>query len=352
MLQERYCEFHPGVDDAGKRLDRVLRRMLPDIRLGEIFAIIRTGKVRINGRKVKGQHRLSASDVLQLERSLTPEVSATAKASQNPAKSASSGMYRPLNDGQIARSGTRSESPHRTGDDTRSLADCIIFENEHLLCINKPRGITVHGPSSVHSWVKRYLSGRVQPSLSFRVGPLHRIDRNTTGVVFFSKSAIGARRFTSLMRRGVPRKVYLAVLNGSLRSPQVWEDMLVRDREAQRTEIADAGSRAITAVYPVLWTEHHTLALCTIQTGRTHQIRAQASYHGHPLVGDGKYSGGPGSYALHALAFILPERDEELGFLHVYASPADSVVKTVDRLFGSIPEELLLQSLETAASLI
>ncbi len=321
--------------------------MLPDVRLGDIFALIRSGKVRVNGRRVKGQHRLSASDTLQLERSLSGSVSSSAKTSQTAMKDTQTAARRPRIE--------RNEGPRVTipsSAELSGLSDRIIFENEHLLCLNKPRGITVHGPSSAHSWVKRYLSDRIQPSLSFRVGPLHRLDRNTTGILFFSKSAVGARRFTSLMRRGVPRKVYLAILSGSLRTPQVWEDMVVRDREARRTAVAESGSRAITAVYPVLWTEQQTLALCTIQTGRTHQIRSQTAHHGYPLVGDGKYGGGPGTYALHALAFMLPQRDDELGFLHVYAEPPESVMSMVRKYFGTIPNELMLQSLESAASLI
>ncbi len=335
-----YRKVTPGEDDHGRRLDRVLRRVLPETPLGHIFAVIRKGRVRVNGRKVAGGYRIVDGDELQIDESLL--------GSQD--RRGTNGHHTPV-------------SP--LGDELRHS---VIFENEHLLGINKPRGVTVHAPDGLDQQVRSYLGDSLPHSLSFRPGPIHRIDRNTTGIVFFGKSAVGARRLGEYLRNDSARKVYMAVLDGALRTPVVWEDRLRRNTRTRRSHRAsrspardrsnrsssnrrhEAGQAAVTGVCPILWNDDATLALCTIRTGRTHQIRAQAAIHDSPLLGDRKYGGRPEreGYILHAMVFILPVDDETLGFRYVYADPPASVLERLERRFGPISPERILESVNRA----
>ncbi len=340
-----YRKVTPGEDDRGRRLDRVLRRVLPETPLGHIFAVIRKGRVRVNGRKVAGGYRIVDGDELQIDESLLDSEDCRG----------TNGHHTPV-------------SP--LGGELRHS---VIFENEHLLGMNKPRGIAVHGPDGLDQQVRTYLGDSLPHSLSFRPGPIHRLDRNTTGIVFFGKSAVGARRLSEYLRNDSARKVYMAVLDGALRTPVVWEDRLRRDTRKRRSHRVsgspgrdtsnrsssnrsssnrrhEAGQTAVTGVCPILWNNEATLALCTIRTGRTHQIRAQAAIHDVPLLGDRKYGGRAerGGYILHAMVFILPEDDETLGFRYVYADPPSSVLERLDRRFGLISAERILESVNRA----
>jgi 23S rRNA pseudouridine955/2504/2580 synthase len=143
----------------------------------------------------------------------------------------------------------------------------------------------------------------------------------------FSTSLEGARRFSALLRERRIKKRYLALVDGILEESEFWEDLLVRDREAKKTFIATVDEpgarRAGTRVFPLKTTENShrngnflsekprkgkTLVLLEIETGRTHQIRSQAAFHGHPLAGDRKYGGSPQAEGLllHALSLEFP----------------------------------------------
>ncbi|MFW6368288.1 MAG: pseudouridine synthase [Spirochaetota bacterium] len=357
-----YRVFPSGADDTGRRLDKVARRLLPGTKLGKVYAHIRKGRIRVNGRKRPSDYRICEGDALQVDESMISCVDD--QLTQNS---------------RSKQSGPRVQGDNRRDLPQRSLEPAIVFENEHLLCINKPRGIDVHGKSSLDTWVKSYLSREKPTSLSFRPGPVHRIDRNTTGVVFFGKTTWAQRRMSEYMRKGVPKKIYLAVLDGSLRSPTVWRDTLFRDERTRRSGTIRSASRvahqtettvgralkrrpqsrargqeAVTGVYPMLWTEEATLALCIIRSGKTHQIRAQAGLHGHPLSGDTKYEGSNDSqgYMLHALAFILPEYDKELGLHFAYAEPSEGVLERIGYRFGAIELERILESVDQAAATV
>ncbi len=353
-----YRDFPSGVDDRGRRLDRVARRLLPGAKLGEVYAHIRKGRIRVNGRKRASGYRICEGDALQIDESMVSSID------DWPA-------------------GGRRKPDLRLG----SLEKAIVFENEHLLCINKPRGIDVHGRNSVDSWVGDYVKRGKPRSLSFRPGPVHRIDRNTTGVVFFGKSTWAQRRMSEYMRAGSPKKIYVAVLDGSMRSPTVWHDTLYRDEQSRKSRgrafgfelprshrgrtskhtgrptagaagkglsARGRGQDAVTGVYPIFWTDEATLALCVIRSGKTHQIRAQAARHGHPLSGDAKYEGShdPRGYMLHALAFLLPEYDRDLGLRCAYAEPPEEALERISYRFGTIELERILESVDQAAATV
>lgn len=290
-----------GVNDAGKRIDRVLRQFLPAVPLSALYKMIRRKQICLNDVPVRPGVSGKEGDVLSFPSELLS--------------------------GEKPEPGEGRDSSEESGRRESSefiLKPEILFENEDILAVNKPAGILTHGKDSLETAVTRYLAGRVSESLSFRPGPLHRLDRNTSGTVVFSVSLRGARQFSRLLQEGRLRKFYLALLDGVPEEPFFWDDLLVYDHRRRKSFLTGShaergaeekrnqkergrsrpGKRALSRMVPLcsLKTRKKTLALVTIQTGRTHQIRAQSAFHGFPLCGDKKYGRPAGHpYFLHAL---------------------------------------------------
>ncbi|GHV52477.1 pseudouridine synthase [Spirochaetia bacterium] len=189
------------------------------------------------------------------------------------------------------------------------LAPLILYESPDFLVLNKPAGLAVHGDDSLDTMVQTYLAPKIPPSLSFRPGPLHRLDKPTGGIIVFSASLAGARRFSALLQARSLTKGYLALVEGVIKKEGGWEDCLVRDHERQKTftAVGENAKHARTRFKPLMVKPPYTLLQLEPDTGRTHQIRAQAAAHGHPLAGDRKYgSRQNGELLLHATFLEIP----------------------------------------------
>jgi 23S rRNA pseudouridine955/2504/2580 synthase len=285
MSRKNFYDFQASKNDTGRRVDRVARRLLGNIPLSRVYSALRKGDILLNGKKTKQGILISDGDVLSVHESLSP------------------------NDEYRIHERFRKENK---GLDKQ----CILLENDNILIINKKPGIQVHGTNSLQQQVLNYLLPKISPSLSFSPGPLHRLDRNTSGIIVFGKSLAGAKRFSMLLRNNECRKHYVALLDGEIRSSSVWEDLLARDRKTKVTEKSEEGKYARTEVHPIAVHKKCSLCLFTIKTGITHQIRVQASIHGYPLRGDIKYGGSllPGGYLLHAVRLEVPKNDPILDF--------------------------------------
>jgi len=299
-------EFLAGADDDGRRIDRVLRKAMGGLGLSAIHACLRRGDVRVNGLRAGADQRLKSGD----------RISVSLPASIDPSTVRSSPSTTP-----------RGDAEH--------VWDALVFESEHILALNKPRGRLVHGPGGLESDVAAYLQGNLPPSISFRPGPCHRLDRNTSGVLVFAKSIIGAREARLAFSGQGSTKLYLAVLDGLLESVQEWLDLIDRDQEIHKSFPALSGGReARSLAMPLAWGGGKTLAALRIASGRTHQIRVQAASRFHPLSGDLKYGGSAmaGGYILHCAAIgfkgyaALPTR--------IAAAPPEPAVKAMDGIFG------------------
>ena len=176
--------------------------------------------------------------------------------------------------------------------------------------MNKPKGLLTHGPDGLDNLAAAYLATKVSQSLAFRPAPLHRLDRNTSGLLAISASLRGAQLFSAALAAGQLRKSYLALLDGQLDGEATWSNRLARDSQSRQTRVTSDGhgQLATSRVTSLASTATHTLAHVVIESGRTHQIRVQCAAHGHPLSGDCKYGGSalPGGYLLHAWKLQFP----------------------------------------------
>ncbi|MCL2243137.1 MAG: RluA family pseudouridine synthase [Treponema sp.] len=274
-------ELITGENDKGRRLDRILRKALPECPLPLIHRLLRQGQVKINGKPAKAQDRLDSGAAIYI-----PSIKDTHGSAQAGS---------PLPSANIIPS---------------SVQECnfsqleILWQGCGLLAVNKPPGLAVHGNDSLNEMVLSFLAGKTPHSLSFKPGPLHRLDKPSSGIVIFSVNIEGARMFSSLMRERKVKKTYLAVVEGAVEKEETWTDELVRDSVRKKSFISYTNNdelkykkvksqpdskTAVTKVMPLKTENGYTLIKAEITTGRTHQIRVQASSHGHPLAGDIKY---------------------------------------------------------------
>jgi 23S rRNA pseudouridine955/2504/2580 synthase len=301
--------FVAAQDDDERRLDRILRKLLPDLPLSALHRLLRKGKVTVNGKAAAPGERIRAGQIIEI-----PEIR---------------GDF--LEDSKKKEKTSQSRQPP-------DIFINIIYEGEGLLVINKPSGLAVHGPGSLDEQVCAYLTPKLPPSLSFKPGPLHRLDKPSSGLIVFSTSLNGARLFSSMLREGKVRKQYLAVVDGTLETGEFWEDALARDYKEKKTYSAnpDEKSReARTKVSVLAAKANRSLILAEIETGRTHQIRAQAALHGHPLSGDLKYGGKrlSGGFLLHA--WRLEFKEPFLSVPAKFEAPLpDNFREQIDNLFG------------------
>ncbi len=248
-----------GENDKDRRLDRVLRKALSRHPLPLIHRLLRQGKVFVNGKPAKAQTRLDAGVKITIPSIKDIEKPATAARPRISQKS----LPKPE----------------------------ILWQGAGLIAVNKPSGLEVHGKNSLDTIVRAYLAEKTTHSLSFTPGPLHRLDKPSSGIVIFSTNIEGAHLFSSLLRERKVKKTYLAILEGKIDKEQIWEDTLFRDKEKKKTFVAENGKDAITVIKPLAAENGYSLVTAEIATGRTHQIRTQAAFHGHPLAGDKKYGG-------------------------------------------------------------
>lgn len=265
-----------GKNDDRKRLDNVVRKLLPDCGLGKIYKYIRKGDIRLNDQKAAPGQRVKCGDMVNLAFDIATK-------------------------GRDNRTLTKQE--------TVRLKSLILLENSDLIAINKPAGMLTTGEKSLDTLIKMYLSEKEVSSLAFRPGPVHRLDRNTSGITIFAVSIMTARLFSEALRSGKIEKYYFCLLDGEIVASCTWRDRLIRISDLKKTVTTDedCGKLAVTEVYPIISGTDCTFALCVPRTGRTHQIRAQASAHGHPLTGDRKYGGSRtlSHYMLHAACIQL-----------------------------------------------
>ncbi|HUK10444.1 MAG TPA: RluA family pseudouridine synthase [Stellaceae bacterium] len=301
--------------DGDIRLDRWFKRHFPALTHGRLEKLLRTGQVRLDGRRAQASDRVQPGQTVRVPPLGTPE-SVTIP--------------------------TRSAAPSAT--ETKLLQSAVLYRDAELIAINKPAGLAVQGGTGM----ERHLDGLLD-ALRFdapeRPRLVHRLDRDTSGVLVLARSAAAAARLAATFRTKTTRKIYWAAVVGLPKPREGTVNLALAKlpgRLGERvTPDEDEGKPAVTryrvvthAGAKVSW-----LALMPI-TGRTHQIRAHCVALGTPILGDGKYGGSasrpegvpePRKLHLHARTLILPRADgSELSI----TAPLPPHMKATWRFFG------------------
>lgn len=257
-------------ESDGQRLDNYLIRHLKGVPKTHVYRIIRSGEVRVNKGRAAADTRVAAGDVVRV-----PPVRVSDRSPQ---------------------SATQAAPPREFP---------LLLEDEHLIAIDKPAGVAVHGGSGVSFGVIEQLR-RARPAARM-LELVHRLDRETSGVLLVAKKRSALKALQDQFRERETGKTYLALVLGD------WPERLkVIDAPLHKYLQADGerrvkvvakddagGMRAITLVKVRQRLPGFTLLEVTIKTGRTHQIRVHLAAQGHPIAGDDKYGDFDRNKALH-----------------------------------------------------
>ncbi|WP_228728237.1 RluA family pseudouridine synthase [Brevibacillus composti] len=219
----------------------------------------------------------------------------------------------------------------------------ILYEDEHLLIVNKPAGLMVHpvGPDQSGTLVDAIAARMRERGEPEGVHPVHRLDKETSGAILVAKTGYGHQLADRVLREGSLRREYLAVACGRMAHERgTIHAPIGRDhRHKVRRRVTDRGEEAITHYEVVAAAAEATLVRVWLETGRTHQIRVHFQHIGHPLAGDAMYGGRRDllrRQALHArrLSFAHPLTGAEIS---CEAPLPDDLASLTARLFDSPP---------------
>ncbi len=310
--------------DSDQRLDRWFKRRFPALSHGRLEKLLRTGQVRLDGKRAKASDRVEAGQVVRVP----PLDLAPAAADGEGA-----GRQRP-------RSDAARLADERMG---RQLQKAVLYKDDDVLVIDKPAGLAVQGGTGLSTSVD-FLLDALRFGAKERPRLVHRLDRDTSGVLVLARNAKAAKSLAEAFRHKETRKVYWAVVvgvpkihHGRIDAPLQKSAGKADGRSRERVHIDEEGKHAVTefALVEKAGRNAAWLALMPV-TGRTHQLRAHCLALGTPILGDGKYAGSeaflarddlPRQLHLHARRLTIPHPTRK-GVIDVTAPLPEHMKKT------------------------
>lgn len=239
---------------AGMRLDQVLAEVFPDYSRSKLQTWVKSGRVQVDGIELKAKDKLDGGEIITLD--AEPEIVVISEAEEIPLD--------------------------------------IKYEDESLLIVNKPAGLVVH--PAVGNWSGTLLNALLNHDKNLetlpRAGIVHRIDKETSGLLMIAKTLQAHNSLTQQLQDREITREYLAICKGRMTAGGTVDEPIARHpTDRKRYAVKESGKEAVTHYRVVQRFTHHTFVQLKLETGRTHQIRVHMAHIRYPLLGDPVYGG-------------------------------------------------------------
>jgi len=292
------------IEQVSKRIDAYMAEKYEDISRVAIQRLIETGKILVNGKKVKASYKVQVNDKITMEEEKAVEVKL--KAQDIPVE--------------------------------------IIYEDRDIIVVNKPKGMVVHPANgNPDGTLVNAIMAICKDSLSgiggeIRPGIVHRLDKDTSGILIVAKNDKAHINLSEQIKEHKVKKIYIALVKGIVKENNATINMPIGRSEKDRKKMAvtKKGKEAITHFKVLKRYDKYTLLEINIETGRTHQIRVHLSQIGYPIVGDEVYSKGKNEWNIKGQCLHA----KSLDFKHPITNEDMHLEAKIPQYFEKILEEL------------
>ena len=239
-----------------QRLDQIIAKLCPQYSRSQLQKWVKSGNVLVNGKQLKAKIKLMEGDSIVIH----------------------------------------PEAQEQTVYEPEPITLDIVHEDEHIIIVNKPTKLVVHPAAG--NWSGTLVNGLLAHDESLknlpRAGIVHRLDKNTTGLMVVAKTLESHKSLVDQLQERTVKREYLAMVHGNVISGSTIETYMGRHPvDRKRMAVTETGKYAITHYRIEEKLKHHTLLRVHLETGRTHQIRVHLSYKRWPIIGDPVYGGRP-----------------------------------------------------------